>query len=89
MSRRETLVQLNDYLVKALDELSAKRGTSRSALIRYVLENFVAAEDERDKERRLVEGYRRCPPDIGDEWGDLEAWGEWAAGEAVRGQPWE
>ncbi len=89
MPRRETLVQLSDELVGALDELSAKRGTNRSALIRNVLENFVSSEDEKEKDRRLVEGYKRIPPDAPDEWGDLVAWGEAATADALAEEPWE
>lgn len=89
MPRRETLVQLNDELITALDELSARRRTSRSALIRQVLETFVAAEDEREKERRLIEGYRRIPPDAPDEWGDIAAWGEAATADAYAEEPLE
>jgi predicted transcriptional regulator len=83
MARRETLVQLNDDLVKALDRLSAARGVRRSALIRYVLQTFVESEDDKEKERRLIEGYRRYPPGEPDEWGDLEAWGDSAIRDAM------
>lgn len=87
MPRRETLVQLSDELVHALDALSKRRGTSRSALIRQVLERFVGAEDEDEKVRRLIEGYTRIPPDTPDEWGDLAAWGEAAAADAYAEEP--
>lgn len=84
MPRRETLIQLSDELVSALDELSVRRGMNRSALVREVLEGFVAREREDEKDRRLVEGYTRFPPGLPDEWGDIEAWGEAALADAGR-----
>lgn len=88
MARRETLVQLTDELVAALDEVATRRSTSRSQLIRSVLEEFVGKEDEAEKERRLIEGYRRIPDTTPDDWGDLGAWSDWAAREADW-PPWE
>jgi hypothetical protein len=89
MSRRETLVQLSDELVRALDEISERRGMSRSALIRQLLERFIAGEDEAQKDRRLVEGYRRFPPHEPDEWGDVQAWSEQAVAEDQPEEGWD
>jgi hypothetical protein len=89
MARRETLVQLTEELVDALDEISATRGVRRSALIREVLQTFVAAEDVGEKERLLVDGYTRLPPDTPDEWGDLAKWGDAAAADAYAEEPLE
>jgi predicted transcriptional regulator len=74
-SRTQTLVQLTDDLVRRLDDRAARSGTSRSGVIRALLEE--ALEDDRRAEisRRLVEGYEREPQsEGGDAWGDLSAW---------------
>lgn len=90
MPRRQTLVQLTDDLVDVLDAIATKRGETRSALIRSVLEDFVKEEDEAEKDRRLIEGYTRFPLGGVDEYGDIDAWGEAAIRDAAKDlPPWE
>ena len=92
VARRQTLVQLTDDLVDVLDAIAAKQGTTRSALIRSVLEGFVMDEDEAEKDRRLIEGYTKFPPGTEDdppEWGTLEDWADWSARQAISEEPWE
>ncbi len=91
MARRQTLVQLTDDLVEVLDAIAAKRGETRSALIRSALEGFVKDEDEAEKDRRMVEGYTKFPPGTEDdppEWGTLEAWAEHSLREALEEESW-
>ncbi|HJV09194.1 MAG TPA: CopG family transcriptional regulator [Acidimicrobiales bacterium] len=71
MARTQTLVQLTDELVAALTVEADRRGLSRSALIREVLQDFLDAEAESAVGRRIAEGYRRVPPMTPDAWGDL------------------
>ncbi|MGI8727283.1 MAG: CopG family transcriptional regulator [Solirubrobacterales bacterium] len=73
MPRTQTIVQLNTELVKLLDREAERRGVSRSALIRDVLEAGLAEARSREIDRAIVEGYTRIPPGTPDEWGDLEA----------------
>lgn len=76
-SRTQTLVQLTDELVAALDRRAAAAGVSRSALIRQLLEGALADERRAETTRRLVAGYERAPQTEGrDAWGDLDAWSE-------------
>ena len=49
MARRQTLVQLTDDMVEILDALALKKGTTRSGLIRSVLEEYLKDEDEAAK----------------------------------------
>lgn len=63
MTRREVLVQLDDDLVRQLDEMAAKLGTSRSELLRRGARAVITAEDLAAADRELVEGYRRQPAD--------------------------
>lgn len=74
-SRAQTLVQLNDDLVRRLDERASRVGVSRSALIRELLEASLADERRAEISQRLIEGYTREPQSEGrDAWGDLDAW---------------
>lgn len=65
------MVQLTDRLIHLLDRAAARRGTSRSALIRTALEEFLEKDQESALGREIVEGYKRKPPATPDEWGDL------------------
>jgi len=71
MARTQTMVQLTDELVGALSEEARRRGVSRSAFIRTVLEAYLATEGHAAVGRSIVEGYTRLPPATPDEWGDL------------------
>ncbi len=73
MARTQTMVQLNDELVRLLDDQADRRGMSRSALIREVLMEHLARDVEAEIDRRIVDGYRRIPPGTPDGWGDLTA----------------
>lgn len=72
---RQTLLQLTEELVEALDRRAARQGVSRSHLVRSLLDTALRADGEYD--RALIEGYRRIPQaDGADDWGDLNAWTE-------------
>ncbi len=65
------MVQLTDTLVGLLDQEAGRRGISRSALIRDLLEESLRDERETEIDRQIVEGYTRLPPATPDEWGEL------------------
>ena len=65
------MVQLTDRLVRLLDRVAARRGVSRSALIRTAVEQFLEKDEEAAVGRQIVAGYERIPPATPDEWGDL------------------
>ncbi len=73
MARVQTMVQLSDELVTALDREAARRSTSRSDLIRGVLREFLSANQEAAVAGQIVDGYTRIPPATPDEWGDPAA----------------
>jgi predicted transcriptional regulator len=81
MARTQTLVQLSDALLAALDQRAARRGVSRSRLIREAVEAHLGADLDAEISRRILEGYERVPQSTPDEWGDAQAW---AAGTAAR-----
>jgi metal-responsive CopG/Arc/MetJ family transcriptional regulator len=78
--RKQTLVQLNDELLAALDQRAAQLGVSRSALIRRAVESFLADSVEAEIDRRIQEGYRRRPLE--------EVWGDLPARAMVAAEPW-
>ncbi len=63
MARREVLVQLDDDLVRRLDELAAKAGVSRSELLRRGALAVLDAAEIVESDRQLVAAYRRRPQD--------------------------
>jgi Arc/MetJ-type ribon-helix-helix transcriptional regulator len=65
------MVQLTDSLLAELDRQAARLSTSRSALIRRAVEDFLKRDREAQAAREIVEGYKRIPPATPDEWGDL------------------
>lgn len=65
------MVQLTDTLVELLDQAAGRRGISRSALIRDLLEASLRDEREAEISRQIVEGYTRVPTATPDEWGEL------------------
>ena len=71
MARAQTLVQLTDELVAALDAHADAAGRSRSALIREAIEDWLAVRGEQAAVDRWLEGYERMPVGEPDEWGDL------------------
>ncbi len=63
VARREVLVQLDDELVRELDELAARLDISRSELLRRGARAVLEAEEMLEADRKLVESYRRVPQD--------------------------
>jgi metal-responsive CopG/Arc/MetJ family transcriptional regulator len=61
IARRQTLVQLSDELIHALDARAARDRKSRSAVIREAVEGHLHDEIEAEKVRQYVEAYRRMP----------------------------
>ena len=76
MARTQTMVQLSDELVETLDRAAARRGTSRSALIRELLWEGLRHDRDLVVGQRIAEGYRRVPQVEPDEWGDLAGAGD-------------
>jgi predicted transcriptional regulator len=74
MARTQTMVQLNEDLLKLVDDRAAREGVSRSRLIRRALEAFLAEDREAAVDRQIIEGYRKMPQGgefDADEWGAI------------------
>jgi metal-responsive CopG/Arc/MetJ family transcriptional regulator len=82
MARRQTLVQLDDARIAALDERAASEGLSRSQLIRQAVDLFLGTGDRAAIDREIVEGYRSQPPDEPDYWAVENAIS------AIKEEPW-
>lgn len=83
VSRTQTLVQLNEALLRRLDERAAKEGRSRSALIREAVEAYLYDETRARIDREINEGYERIP-----ETEEEMAWAERNVREMIREEPW-
>lgn len=83
MTRTQTLVQLNEALLRRLDERAAKEGRSRSALIREAIEAYMKDEARDEITRQIIEGYERIP-----ETDEELAIAERETREMIREEPW-
>jgi hypothetical protein len=77
------MVQLTDDLLELLDAEAARRGTSRSALIRSIVSEYMAASADAAVTNQIVDGYLRLPPATPDEWGQLESQSDQATKELL------
>jgi Arc/MetJ-type ribon-helix-helix transcriptional regulator len=82
VARRQTLIQLDDGRLAALDERAAASGRSRSDLIREAIDLLLGTGDAAAIDDAIVNGYRHSPPPERDEW----AWQDAVA--AIRAEPW-
>jgi metal-responsive CopG/Arc/MetJ family transcriptional regulator len=81
MARTQTLVQLTDDLLAALDQYAAATGRSRSDLIRTAIEQYLTDSLQGEIDRQVVEGYTRVPQEP-DPWADV------LARESISAEPW-
>lgn len=82
MGRTQVLVQLNEELLRALDERVVSEGVSRSELIRRAVAGWLADDIEASTDRRIVEGYRRLPAQ------EPAPWVEQLATASIEAEPW-
>lgn len=78
------MVQLSDALLADLDRAAARQGVSRSALIRDAVAAFLAESREAEAARAIVDGYRRIPQGIPDDWGDVAAMTDATVGDLMK-----
>jgi predicted transcriptional regulator len=82
MARRQTLIQLDDARLAALDERAAASGRSRSDLVREAIDLLLCTGDAAAIDAAIVEGYRKHPP------GELDDVARAAAARSIREEPW-
>ena len=81
MARAQTLVQLTDELVAALDQRAVATGRSRSDLIREAIDRYLGAVAADEADRQIVDGYRRIPQ-------EADPWAEALARDSIAAEPW-
>jgi metal-responsive CopG/Arc/MetJ family transcriptional regulator len=82
VARRQTLIQLDDARLAALDQRAGLTGKSRSELIREAIDLLLGSGDAAAIDAAIVEGYRKHPP------GELDAWTAAAARGVLADDPW-
>ena len=82
MARRQTLIQLDDARLAALDERAATSGRSRSDLVREAIDLLLGTGHAAAIDAAIVEGYERVPASEPDTWALP------GAVEAIRAEPW-
>lgn len=82
VARRQTLVQLDDARIAALDQRAAAGGRSRSDLIREAVDLLLGTGDDGAIDASIVAGYARYPAR------DLDSWTLASAVAAIRDEPW-
>ena len=82
MARRQTLIQLDDARIAALDQRAAASGKSRSELIRDAIDLLLGTGDTAAVDANIVEGYTRVPPE------EPDAFTVEAALASIRAEPW-
>jgi metal-responsive CopG/Arc/MetJ family transcriptional regulator len=82
MARRQTLIQLDDARLAALDERAAAAGRSRSELVRDAIDLLLGTGDAAAIDAAIVEGYERAPASARDPWAFA------GAVAAIRAEPW-
>lgn len=79
--RVQTLVQLTDDLLAALDERAVATGRSRSDLVRQSIERFLREDTEAGIDRAIVDGYALRPQ-------EPDPWVEVVAKDSIAAEPW-
>jgi Arc/MetJ-type ribon-helix-helix transcriptional regulator len=82
IARRQTLIQLDDGRLAALDERAAASGRSRSDLVREAIDLLLGRGDAAAVDRAILEGYARAPAPERDPWAFAGALA------ALEAEPW-
>jgi predicted transcriptional regulator len=82
VARRQTLIQLDDARLAALDQRAATSGRSRSDVIREAVDLFLGTGDAAAIDAAIVAGYERHPAP------EPDAWTLQGALAAIRAEPW-
>ncbi len=78
------MVQLTQELVERLDDEARAVGLSRSAIIRQAVSEHLERSQHAAITRRIVDGYRRLPQAVPDQWGTTEEQAEVAVHEVAQ-----
>jgi metal-responsive CopG/Arc/MetJ family transcriptional regulator len=75
---RTVQMTLDDELIREIDQVVKRLGTTRSAFTRETLRAALAQSRHRDMERQHCEGYARQPVQPGEfgDWDNEQVWVE-------------
>ena len=82
IARRQTLIQLDDARLAALDQRAATSGRSRSDLIREAIDLLLGTGDAAAIDAAIVTGYEHRPAPQQDTWALQSAIA------AIKAEPW-
>jgi len=82
VARRQTLIQLDDARLAALDGRAAVSGRSRSDLVREAIDLLLGTGDAAVVDAAIVAGYARAPATARDPWAFEGALA------AIKAEPW-
>jgi Arc/MetJ-type ribon-helix-helix transcriptional regulator len=82
MARRQTLIQLDDARLAALDQRAASSGRSRSDLIRQAVDLLLGMDGSAAIDAAIVAGYERQPAP------EPDAWALAGTIAAIKAEPW-
>jgi metal-responsive CopG/Arc/MetJ family transcriptional regulator len=82
IARRQTLIQLDDARLAALDQRAAAAGRSRSDLIREAIDLLLGADDAGAIDAAIVNGYQQHPQP------ETDAWALASTIAAIKAEPW-
>jgi ribbon-helix-helix CopG family protein len=83
MPRRQTLIQLDDARISALDQRAAAAGRSRSEVIREAVDLLLGTGDAAKIDAAIVAGYAGDPAQKPD-----DSWALAGAVAAIKAEPW-
>ena len=81
VARTQTLIQLTDRLLAALDQYAAQAGRSRSDVIRSAIERYLDEVVQDEIDRTMIDGYRRVTQ-------ETDPYVEAAARDSIAAEPW-
>jgi predicted transcriptional regulator len=82
IARRQTLIQLDDARLAALDQRAAASDRSRSELIREAIDLLLGTGDAAAVDAAIIAGYERRPA------AGQDAWALQGAVAAIEAEPW-
>lgn len=71
-------ISFDENLLESVDRIAANSGTSRSAIVREAIKQWVRQKEIREFEREWINKLKEHPDDLehSDEWMKIQQWGD-------------
>ena len=71
-------ISFDENLLDSVDRIAATSGTSRSAIVREALKNWVRQKEVREFEQDWISKLKESPDELehSDEWMNIQQWGD-------------